>query len=244
MAAVQPPRSVTLAAAAMVALLPMAGCFAGDDADSKASDRTPSATASTPSLRPTLTPTPPEQRLSELATMGIAAQFTGSYTLDSLDPKQPDATVTIHRLASSYRVDVQRRGATSILMTTTDGLVSCQVQAARRTCLLLGPVGEAPPKLFDPGLQRLFTTDLAALVRGEGLTVTPAGTLPAAGSLAGATCFQVAGTGVDPGEYCLTDAGILRKAQFPSGTLELTALSGPPGAEVFTPPATPTPLPS
>ncbi|MEP6762337.1 MAG: hypothetical protein ABJA93_13355, partial [Sporichthyaceae bacterium] len=173
-----------------------------------------------------------------------AALFTGTYRLDSIDPKQADAKVTIYRLDSSYRVDVARQGATSILMTTKDGLVSCQVQGSRRTCLLVGDSAKPPPKLFDPGLQRLFTTDLGALAGGSGITVTPAGVLPAAGTIGSATCYRFSGTGVDPGEYCLTDAGILRRAQFPSGTLELTALSGPPAASAFTPPVKPTPLPS
>ena len=235
-------RALTVTALLALALPGLAACSGGDDGT--AADRTPSTTGSTATSSPTPTPTPPGQVLSGLAVQGVTAQFTGTYALDSLDPKQPDATVTIYRLASSYRVDVLRGKATSILLTTTEGLVSCQVQGSQRTCLLLGPVGQPPPQLFDPGLQRLFTTDLAALVRGDGLTVIPAGTLPAAGAIASATCFTVAGTGVDPGEYCLTDTGILRKAQFPSGTLELTKLSGPPDANVFTPPATPTPLPS
>jgi hypothetical protein len=140
-------------------------------------------------------------------------------------------------------VDVKRKDATSILMTTKDGLVSCQVQPSRRTCLLVGASAKPPPKLFDPGLQRLFTTDLSALASGQAVTVTPAGILPAVGSIGSATCFRVTGTGVDPGEYCLTDAGILRRAQFPSGTLEMTALSGAPAASAFTPPVKPTPLP-
>lgn len=188
--------------------------------------------------------TPPEDVLSELAAKGVAALFTATYRLDSVDPKQADAMVSIYRLDTSYRVDVKRLGATSILMTTKEGLVSCQVQGSRRTCLLVGDSAKPPPKLFDPGLQRLFTTDLSALAGGQGITVTGAGVLPAAGPIGSATCYRVTGTGVDPGEYCLTDAGIVRRAQFPSGTLELTSLSGPPAASAFTPPAKPTPLPS
>ena len=113
--------------------------------------------------------TPPEELLSGLAAKGVAALFTGTYALDSVDPKQADAKVTIYRLDSSYRVDVARKGATSILMTTKDGLVSCQVQGKRRTCLRVGDSAKPPPDLFDPGLQRLFTTDLVALagVRGS-----------------------------------------------------------------------------
>jgi hypothetical protein len=67
--------------------------------------------------------------------------------------------------------------------------------------------------------------------------------LPADGPIASATCFRVAGTGVDPGAYCLTETGILRRAQFPSGVLELVELSGPPARRAFDPPAKPTPLP-
>jgi hypothetical protein len=227
-----------LAAAVTVVVLAvpgLAGCSDGNDASPR---RT---TPTTPSATPT--PTPPDQVLSGLAAKGAAALFTGRYTLDPVDPKQAGAAVTIYRLDSSYRVDVVRGGATSILMTTAGGLVSCQVQGRARTCLRVGDVGKAPPKLFDPGLQRLFTTDLTALARGDGLTVTPAGGLPADGPIAPATCFRVAGEGVDPGEYCLTDTGILRRAQFPSGVLELVDLSGAPGRSAFDPPVKPTPLP-
>jgi hypothetical protein len=230
--------TLTAGLAALVLALPaLAACSGGDDAAPRRTTWTsPSASAA---------PTPPEDVLSALAAKGVAALFTGTYTLDSVDPKQADAKVTIYRLDASYRVDVARKGATSILMTTKNGLVSCQVQVGRRTCLLVGAAAKPPPKLFDPGLQRLFTTDLVALAGGEGVTVTPAGFLPAAGSIGSATCYRVSGTGVaDPGEYCLTDSGILRRAQFPSGTLELTAVSGPPAASAFTPPAKPTPLPS
>jgi hypothetical protein len=233
--------SVATLAAGLLAValtLPaLAACSGGDDAGPRRTTSTsPSASA---------TPTPPGEVLSGLAAKGVAALFTGTYALDSVDPKQADAKVTIYRLDSSYRVDVTRKGATSILMTTKDGLVSCQVQASRRTCFLVGAAAKPPPELFDPGLQRLFTTDLVALSRGEGITVTPAGILPAAGSIGSATCYRVSGAGVaDPGEYCLTDAGVLRRAQFPSGRLELTALSVAPAASAFAPPVKPTPLPS
>jgi hypothetical protein len=223
-------------AGVVLALSALAACSGGDDAAPRRTTSTsPSASAS---------PTPPEEALSALAAKGVAALFTGTYALDSVDPKRADAKVTIYRLDSSYRVDVARKGATSILMTTKAGLVSCQVQGGRRTCLLVGDAAKPPPDLFDPGLQRLFTADLVALAKGDGITVTPAGILPATGPIGAATCYRVSGTGVaDPGEYCLTDAGILRRGRFPSGTLELTALSGPPAPSAFTPPAKPTPLP-
>jgi hypothetical protein len=231
---VRAARLAAALAAVLLALPALAACSGGDDA----------APRRTTSTSPSASLPPPEEVLRGLAGKGESALFTGTYRLDSVDPKQADATVTIYRLDTSYRVDVVRKGATSILMTTKDGLVSCQVQASRRTCLLVGDSAKPPPKLFDPGLQRLFTTDLTALASGQGLTVTPAGILSASGAIASATCYRVAGTGVDPGEYCLTDAGILRRAQFPSGTLELTALAGAPAASAFRPPTKPTPLPS
>lgn len=241
MAAVQASsfrQMVTLAAAVALALPALTGC--SEDAEPQSAGTTPP----TRSTSATPTPTPAEQVLSGLAAAGVAAQFTGTYALDSIEPDRPDAEVTIYRLDSSYRVDVVRGDATSILMTTADGLVSCQVQGKRRTCLRVGEVGQPPPELFDPGLQRLFTSDLAALVRGDDLTVTPSGTLPEEGALPTATCFRASGEGVDPGEYCLTETGILRRAQFPSGTLELTELRGAPAATAFRPPVEPTPLPS
>ena len=221
--------------------LSLAGCFAGDD---DVSSGTTSPAASRSDTGSAAEATPADQQLSALAAKGVAAQFTGKYALDSNDPAEPDATVTIYRLASSYRVDVIRGEATSILMTATDGVVSCQVEVGRRTCLLVAAAGQQPPELFDPRLQRLFTTNLSALAAGAGATVTAAGSLPATGPMEAASCFQAAGGAAEPGKYCLTAAGILRAAEFPSGVLELTELSGPPAADVFTPPATPTPLPS
>lgn len=213
-----------------------AGC---SDADRSSPGTSAAATATSPSP----TPTPAGRLLAGLATTAAATDFVGEYALDSVDPKKPDATVRVYRLDSAYRVDVQRGRARSVLMTATQGLVSCQLEATRRTCLLVGKAGATPPRLFDPGVQRLFTSDLKALAAGTGLTVTDAGVLPASGDLPAARCFEVEGPGVDAGEYCLSSTGVLRKAQFPSGTLELTRLSGPPSPKVFVPPARPVPLP-
>jgi hypothetical protein len=229
---------------ALVAVV-LAGAVACSGGDAGTSSGTPSASASAASTS-TPAPTPPATALAALAALaakGVAAELTATYALDSTDPKQPDATVTIYRRGSSYRVDLVRGAARSLLLTAREGLVSCQVEGARRTCLLVAGPGKPPPKLFDPGLQRLFMTDLQAFVRGSGLTVTEAGTLPAAGALPAARCFTVDGPGVDPGEYCLSDEGVLRRAQFPSGRLELTRLAGPPAPTVFVPPARPTLLP-
>jgi hypothetical protein len=217
------------------------GVAACNQGEPKASHTTtpPATTASPTTTRP---PSPGEE-LAALARRGVTTDFTGRYALDSINPSRPDATVTIYRRGLSYRVDITRGAETAVLMTASQGIVSCQLRASRRTCLLVGGPGAAIPKLFDPGIQRLITTDLAALSEAQSLSVTPAGTLPASGEVPGASCYQVSGAEVDPGEYCLTKDGVLRQAQFPSGTLKMTRLSAVPGPEAFVPPASPTPVP-
>lgn len=227
------PAALAAAAACVAGAVVLGGC-SGSDAASPGTTSAPATTPASPA---------PGQVLAGLGAKGGATEFVADYRLDSTDPAKPDAGVTVYRLGSSYRVDVVRGTARSILLTAKAGLVSCQVEPARRTCLLVGGPGATPPKLFDPGLQRLFTSDLAAFAAGVGLTVTDTGLLPAAGALPAAHCFRVDGQGVDAGEYCLADSGILRKAQFQSGTLELTRLAGAPAPSAFVPPATPTPLP-
>jgi hypothetical protein len=115
--------------------------------------------------------------------------------------------------------------------------------AKTRTCLLVAPKGTTLPKLFDPGLQRVFTTSLVTAATSNALTVSSAGLLPATATLAAAQCFQVTGPGIDPGEYCLTDTGLVRRAQFPSGTLTMVSSTSAPGPAAFVAPAKPTPLP-
>jgi hypothetical protein len=216
-------RSVAVVLTRRAPLMPCAGllmlacvlsaCDDGKPQSSSTTSAPPTATATTTSS------TTPGDALAALARRGTTTDFTGRYALDSTDPKRPDATVTIYRLGLSFQL------------------------AARRTCLLLGGPGTTPPKAFDPGLQRLITTDLAALADAQNLTVVPAGTVPAIPGVPAATCYQVSGEGVDPGEYCLTADGVLRQAQFPSGTLKMTKLSAAPGRAAFVPPASPTPVP-
>jgi hypothetical protein len=213
----------------------VSACDSGDD--NRPAARTSSAvtTAASPS---------PAEDLAGRARGGAVSQYTGRYALDSTDPKGADATVTIYRGPNAYRVDITRGSATSTLMTTTQGLVSCQLSGSRRTCLLVGAPGAVPPKLFDPGIQRLVTTDLLALAGGtKDLNVTAGESLPATGALPAATCYRVSGNGVDPGTYCLSEEGVVRKAEFPSGTLELTELAAAPGSSAFVPPVSPTPVP-
>lgn len=220
----------------LVALaLTVAGCTASSSGGSAA----PTTTSASPSP----TPTPAAQQLAALAAKAAATDFAGVYALDSTDPKRSDGTVRIFTKGTSYRVDVIVAGRTSLLMTTSAGAVSCQVTRPKTSCLLVAKPGKALPKLFDPGLERIFTTTLKALAADSGsLTVTSSGTLPATDRLPVAQCFTVSGTGVDPGEYCLTDDGVVRRAQFPSGTITLQSYGNAVSARNFVPPVKPTPV--
>lgn len=188
---------------------------------------------------------PPGQALQQLATRGVAANWTATYSLAPVDPAVAPATVTVFRLGEQLRLDIDQGKTTTLFMTTPDGYVSCRVEGNDRTCLLVGPVGKPVPKVFDPGLQRIFTADLVGLASPAGkLAVEPHGQLAPVEKLPGATCFAVSGGQVDAGEYCLTDTGVPRRVIYPTGRLTMTQLDGAPNPQVFTPPVPPTPVPS
>jgi hypothetical protein len=118
------------------------------------------------------------------------------------------------------------------------------VKGADRTCLLVSTPGKPVPPVFDAGVQRIFTSTLAALSKPDSAVQVEAhGLVPPRSGLAAATCFTVAGAGVDEGEYCLTKAGLIRSATFPTGTLDLVAVGAAPRAADFTPPVRPTSVP-
>ena len=218
------------------AALALTGCSGSSSGGSSASDTT--------STSPSPSETPPAQQLATLAAKASATDFAGTYALDSVDPKRPDGTARIYKKGALYRVDVTLGGSRSLLMLTSAGAVSCQITASKRSCLRVAKPGQALPKLFDPGLERIFTTTLKAFAADDGtLTVTTNGTLPASGRMGVAQCFTVSGPGVDPGEYCLTADGIVRRAQFPSGTITLQSYDLAVLPRFFVPPVRPTPLP-
>jgi hypothetical protein len=219
----------------VLALTALVGCSAGSGSGANPSPTT--QTTGSPS------PTPPGVVFSTLAANATRTNFSGLYRLVSSDPKRADGSVQVFRKGSSYRIDVNIGGTSSRLITTSAGLVSCQVTMKTRTCLLVAPKGTTLPRLFDPGLQRVFTTSLVTAATSNALTVTSAGVLPATATLAAAQCFKVAGPGIDPGEYCLTDTGLVRRAQFPSGTITMRLATATPPATVFVPPVRATPLP-
>jgi len=232
----RPWRAVALAAPLALALV--AGC-AG--AERVAPSPSPAPSSSAPAPTPTRSAT---EALAALAGPALSASWTATYRLQPTASGKP-ATVTVFRIDKRFRIDIEESSATTLFMTARDGYVSCRVEDSARTCLLVGPLDKPVPKVFDPGLQRIVTSNLAALAGGAaGLTVTRTATLPEDGTLPGAECFEVSGEGVDAGEYCLTATGLPRRVTYPTGTLELTAVGSPPNPQVFTPPVTPTPVPT
>jgi hypothetical protein len=202
----------------------------------------PSAASASPTPTPTLSAA---DALAALARKGASTDWTATYTLQPTDPTQDPSNVTFFRIGERYRIDIAGPKATTLFMTTDAGYVSCRVEGNQRTCLLVGPLDKPVPKVFDPGLQRVVTTDLKALASGgSGLTVERDGVLAEVDSLPAAECFQVSGLGVDAGEYCFTATGVPRKVSYPTGTLSMTTASGAPNPEVLTPPVSATPLPT
>ena len=235
------PVAAPLALAALLLALAACGGSSGE-ASTPASPDVSTTTAPPTTESAAASPVAPASALADLARRGASTAFTGTYALDSTDPKRPDGTVTIARLDTSYRVEITSGSSRAVLLTTAKGLVSCQL-AEKKVCLLVAAPGKEPPPAFDPGVQRLVTSDLTALGSAGGLTVQESGMLPASADLAEAQCYRVSGSGVDRGEYCLTQDGVLRKATFPSGTLTLTKLGAAPTRASFRPPVSPTPLP-
>jgi hypothetical protein len=232
----RPWRAVALAAPLALALV--TGC-AG--AEQVAPSPSPAPSTSAPAPTPTRSAT---EALAALAGQALAASWTATYRLQPSGSGQP-ATVTMFRVEDRFRIDIEEPSATTLFMTASDGYVSCRVEDSARTCLLVGPLDKPVPKVFDPGLQRIVTSNLAALAGGgTGLTVTRTTALPEDGTLPSAECFDVSGAGVDAGEYCLTATGLPRRVTYPTGTLDLTAVGSPPNPQVFTPPVTPTPVPT
>jgi hypothetical protein len=66
------------------------------------------------------------------------------------------------------------------------------------------------------------------------------GYLVAGAGLPAAACVEVVAP--DTGRYCVTEAGLLRRAKFAGGTLVLTSATTDVDASLFTPPVAATPL--
>lgn len=189
----------------------------------------------------------PVQQLQRLAAAGLKTDYTASYLLTRPGATAPDR-VSIYRLAAAIRVDIEGPTGTAIAIITTAGADACEVTAAKTSCFSV--TTHPLPSYLDPGLERVFSSYLAALAapKAGGYEVRLVGRTAASSVRPAGTCFQVSGgpggaTAVASGRYCLASDGVPTLVSYSAGQLQMLSLSGPPAASVLTPPAKPTPLP-
>lgn len=234
----------------IVSALTLAGCTT-DEPVATASP-TPSPTAATSPPPDDLTAQERAQQLTALA----PNPFKATYRLTTRR-NLPDATVVMRVLGERFRLDLRRGRTTSMLAYGRRGVFSCQITEPKgakdrieRTCFLVAKTPGKLPPLFDPGLQRLFRSTTETLSRGaRQTTVRRNGTWTAPHGLGGAECFAVRGAKVERGTYCyLADPGpyigLLARAVFPSGRMEIREVSRTLRDGAFRPPVRPTPLPT
>lgn len=234
----------------VVSALTLTGCTTDEPAVT--ASPTPSPTAATSPPPEDLTA---QERAQQLAALAPDA-FKATYRLTTRR-NLPDATVVMRVLGERFRLDLTRGRTTSVLAYGRRGVFSCQIKEPKdakdrieRTCFLVAKNPENLPPLFDPGLQRLFRSTTETLSRGgRQVTVRRDGTWTAPHGLGGSECFAVRGPNVERGTYCyLADPGpyigLLARAVFPSGRLEIREVSRALRDGAFRPPVRPTPLPT
>ena len=192
------------------------------------------------------------ERVAQLA-MAAPRTFDATYRLDSKG-KRPNADVRMRVIHDRFRLDIKRGSETSILISGAHGVISCQQESkgerpARGNCLLVSKNNRTIPRLFDPQLQRLFRNTMDALAHSHSdVHVSRAGTWQAPNHLGPAECFDVRGPDVENGTYCLltrsgSNVGLLARAVFDSGSLNIRSVKHVVRPESFKPPTSPTPLP-
>jgi hypothetical protein len=192
------------------------------------------------------------ERAAQLASVGPQT-FDASYRLSS-NGKRPNASVRMRALGDRFRLDIERGTRTAVLISSGRGVISCQTKSegkgpSQHNCLLVAKNPANIPRLFDPQLQRLFRNTRNAVSRPHSdITVKRAGTWKPPGSLGTAECFAIHGPDVQNGTYCyLADPGplmgLLARAVFDSGTLNLREAKRVVRPETLKPPVSPTPLP-
>ncbi|HZI98461.1 MAG TPA: hypothetical protein VFD41_13130 [Actinomycetales bacterium] len=154
------------------------------------------------------------------------------------------ADVTVTRSAGTWRVDIVAGTATSSLISTDAGTVAC-VKTAKTTCVLAAAKGAALPPAFDAGIATMMFTTVPNLAK-PGAAVVEGGWLSpgrdaADAELDAAACAEVVGP-KNITQYCVTEAGLLVRAAFPGGTLQLVTSTPDVDPAVFTPPAAAVPL--
>jgi hypothetical protein len=154
-----------------------------------------------------------------------------------------------------FRLDVRRGRSTAVLVNGPRGVISCQILQpkkgrADKSCFLVAKSPKGLPDLFDPEVQRLFRSATRTIsAGGKQLTVKDSGSWRAPGNLGQAECFSVKGKDVEDGTYCYLSKptptiGLLARAVFPSGSLELREVTNVRRDGLFRPPVRPTPLPA
>jgi hypothetical protein len=167
-----------------------------------------------------------------------AKVWTGTATYSLRARSGERATVTVTRDGSRVRVDVAAGGLTSSVMTADAGWVACAA-SNRTTCVLVAAAGAALPAAWDPGVGRLLTDVVPGLADRAG-GIYASGYMVAGAGLGAAACAEVIAP--DTGRYCVSEEGLLRRAELTGGTLALTSHTGDADADRFTPPSKPTPL--
>jgi hypothetical protein len=156
-----------------------------------------------------------------------------------------------------FRLDITHGRRTAFLSFAPRGVISCQTirpknknDHVKRSCFLVSRKPAGLPDLFDPEVQRLFrNTQRAITMRSSDVRVVRAGAWMAPHGLGPSECFAIRGKDVDNGRYCYLSRpgptiGLLAKAVFPSGTLEIREVRKIRRHGIFQPPVHPTPLPN
>jgi hypothetical protein len=236
---------------AVCAAITLTACTSGGEDD----------VTSAPSASPTTQPAPERteltarQRAQQLNALAPPS-FDAEYLLRSKG-KRPDARVRMRTSGDRFRLDITHGRRTAMLTYVPRGVISCQVvqprdknDRRRRSCFLVSHKLGGLPDLFDPEVQRLFgSTKRALTMSRSAVTVKRAGTWHAHHGLGPAECFDIKGKDVDPGTYCYLSRpgptiGMLARATFPSGALEIRDVNKVKRTNVFKPPVKPTPLPN
>lgn len=240
---------VRVASAGITALL--AAGVVGCTGTSPQAEESPSPSATSSPLRQEkLTP---RQRLRQLAALAPPT-FDAQYRLRGKGPR-PDAKVRMRTKGDRFRLEVQRGRSTALLVNGRSGVVSCEIEDRKegksdKSCFLVSKSPKKLPKLFDPQIQRLFRSTTRMLAgKGVELKVKQARGWRAPRGLGDAECYMVRGKKVEDGTYCYVATpgkriGILARAVFPSGRLELRDVKQVRNDDFLRPPVRPTPLPT
>src|SRR5436190_5638862 len=197
------PRSVVRAAVTggrfVLTVFLASGCT--DTGPGAVPGQPPSASISTPTTQP-LTP---RQRVRQLTALA-PAHFNATYHLAGKGPRA-DAVVRMRAKEGLFRLDLSQGRATSALLLSPRGVVSCQIahhakHRPSRNCFLVANGLRKLSPLFNPGLQDVFLTAGRVLSRNHS-PVRVTSSKPWKSPRRGRTeCFSVESRRIDRGTYC------------------------------------------